>query len=648
MMAHRLGRSARLKLDTPRLGGRGQLAARLLAGLALAVATAGHAIAAPFAITDLGTLGGPYSVATALNDVGQVVGYSASADGTTHAFIWQNGTIIDLGTLSAAGGESYATGINNLGQAVGYSTAVADPSSRAFLWQSGIIVDLNSLIPADSGWTLQVAAGINETGQIVGSGMHNGEPRAFLWHAGTVTDLGTLGGNSSAASAINDVGQVVGSSATADGFTHAFLWQNGTMSDLGALNTAGGDSHADGINNLGQVVGASASDWGDDDGTGWGSHLPIAFLWQNGWMAELHSSLQVMAHVSEAMGINDAGQMVGWASDIISCCRAIIFPGDLNELIPAASGFLILDWANAINNAGQIVGSGSTPAGGRAFLLTPSPFASLSLNPTTVPEQSPSTGTVTLATAAPEGGAAIALSSSNTVIATVPATVIVPAGATSATFTVSTKSASASTPVMISATYARVTVSATLTVTPALAAISLIPTSVTMGTASTGTVTLSAPAPTAGAVVALLSSNAVASVPTSVTVAAGATSATFTVSTGALTGCASSVATISATYGGVTRSAGFTVTPMTDTLTIQQADYFTNKRQLRVSAKSTSSAATLQAYVTSTGALIGTLQNLGDGRYTGQFTWTVNPKSITVRSSLCGSATRAVTLKWGR
>ena len=109
---------------------------------------------------------------------------------------------------------------------------------------------------------------------------------------------------------------------------------------------------------------------------------------------------------------------------------------DLNSGIPADSGWF-LEGANAINKAGQIVGWGQIVGvggpGGRAFLLTPSPLASLSLNPTTVPERSPSTGTVTLTTTAPAGGAVIALASSNAAIATVPDIVIVPAGTASAT-----------------------------------------------------------------------------------------------------------------------------------------------------------------------------------------------------------------------
>ncbi|PYT47751.1 MAG: hypothetical protein DMG44_17175 [Acidobacteria bacterium] len=99
-------------------------------------------------------------------------------------------------------------------------------------------------------------------------------------------------------------------------------------------------------------------------------------------------------------------------------------------------------------------------------------------------------------------------------------------------------------------------VSASLT----LSSLSLNPTSVTGGNSSTGTVTLSGPAPTGGAIVALSSNNTTAArVPPSVTVAAGATSATFTVSTSAVT--ASTTVTISAAYGGTTRSASLTVTP---------------------------------------------------------------------------------------
>src|SRR5467141_3968011 len=195
-------------------------------------------------------------------------------------------------------------------------------------------------------------------------------------------------------------------------------------------------------------------------------------------------------------------------------------------------------------------------------------LSSVSLNPTSVTGGNSSTGTVTLSGAAPSGGAVVTLSSSNTTAARTPSSVTVAAGATSATFTISTSAVAASTTVTISGTYGGVSRSASLTVTPApppaptLSSLSVNPTSVVGGVqSSTGTVTLSGAAPSGGAVVALSSSNtAAARVPSSVTVVAGATSATFTVSTSAV--LASTTVSISGTYGGVTRSASLTVTPV--------------------------------------------------------------------------------------
>jgi hypothetical protein len=79
-----------------------------------------------------------------------------------------------------------------------------------------------------------------------------------------------------------------------------------------------------------------------------------------------------------------------------------------------------------------------------------------------------------------------------------------------------------------------------------------------------------------------------------------------------------------------------------DTVSITRAEY---DGRLRVEATSTSSSATLRAYVTSSGALIGTLSNSGGGQCRGEWSWPANPGSVTVKSSLGGSATRTVTLK---
>jgi hypothetical protein len=210
----------------------------------------------------------------------------------------------------------------------------------------------------------------------------------------------------------------------------------------------------------------------------------------------------------------------------------------------------------------------------RSASLTVTPVAppapalsSLTLNPASVVGgMQSSTGTVTLSGPAPAGGAQVALSSSNPGAASVPSSVIVPAGATSTTFTVSTSAVIASSTVTISATYGGATRSASLTVTPpaapTLSSLTLNPASVRGGMqSSTGTVTLSGPAPTGGAQVALSSSNpGAASVPSSVIVPAGATSATFTVNTSIV--FFSTSVRISASYRSNTLTANLTVSSL--------------------------------------------------------------------------------------
>jgi hypothetical protein len=85
--------------------------------------------------------------------------------------------------------------------------------------------------------------------------------------------------------------------------------------------------------------------------------------------------------------------------------------------------------------------------------------------------------------------------------------------------------------------------------------------------------------------------------------------------------------------------------PVIDTVTITRAEYDGGNRRLRVEATSTRATATLQVFVTSSGQRIGTLSNEGGGRFRGEFAWSVNPQSITVRSNFGGQATRTVTLR---
>jgi len=225
---------------------------------------------------------------------------------------------------------------------------------------------------------------------------------------------------------------------------------------------------------------------------------------------------------------------------------------------------------------GVSASSGGVTVSTNVFLVVSSAVSTVTLSPSSVTGGTSSTGTVTLRSAAPTGNAVVALASSNSVFAVVPNSVVVPAGQASTTFTVNTAQVTSTTTVVISASYENVTQSATLTINPpgatgpTLSAVSLNPTSVVGGSASTGTVTLSAAAPTGGAAVSLSENSSATTVPVSVTVPAGSTSANFTVTT--TTATASTSATVSALFGGVTRTAVLTVNPsapgQTVTLTV--------------------------------------------------------------------------------
>jgi alpha-tubulin suppressor-like RCC1 family protein len=199
--------------------------------------------------------------------------------------------------------------------------------------------------------------------------------------------------------------------------------------------------------------------------------------------------------------------------------------------------------------------------------LTVNPLAlsSLVLSPAAVTGGlSTAANTATLAGPARDGGATVTLTSSNPMIAVVPASVSVSAGASqSPAFGIATTPVITSTQVTISASYGGVTKAAILTVNPpVISSVGLFARSIVGGDSKTGNkVSLTGPAAAGGAIVILTSSNpAIAAVPASVTVAAGATqSPTFTITTNWVK--ASTPVTISASYGGVTKIATLTVNP---------------------------------------------------------------------------------------
>ena len=131
---------------------------------------------------DLGTLGGTYSFAEALNDKGEVIGGANTADDQAfHAFLWKRGTMTDLGTV-AGDGCSFALSINSKGQVVGQSFECFGGAAHAFLWEKGgPAIDLNTLVPAGAGMTLTTATFIGEGGEITGQAvLDTGEEHAFL------------------------------------------------------------------------------------------------------------------------------------------------------------------------------------------------------------------------------------------------------------------------------------------------------------------------------------------------------------------------------------------------------------------------------------------------------------------------------------
>jgi probable HAF family extracellular repeat protein len=136
----------------------------------------------------LPTLAGAAAVSAAgINDSGEVVGTVGMA-----AFLYSGGKMIDLGSLPGGGGSIGADAINSSGQVVG-SSGMSSGLSHAFLWTpttpngtSGTMVDLNTLISATK-VTLEVASGINDQGQIVGTDYFNNEFHAFLLTPTTTT-----------------------------------------------------------------------------------------------------------------------------------------------------------------------------------------------------------------------------------------------------------------------------------------------------------------------------------------------------------------------------------------------------------------------------------------------------------------------------
>ncbi len=194
---------------------------------------------------------------TLLNDFGRVAGTGLFTDGATYqyrAYMVNGGITVDLGTLPGRT-TSVATGINNAGDVVGYSyTSASD--AHAVLWRSGAIIDLGTL----PGQSVSEAYAINDNGRVVG---RSGD-RLFTWENNVMVDLGSIAaGAVMQPAAINGNGDIVGTARfPANNSATPFLWKNAVFTDLGAVVGTTGCA-AVGINDNGHIaIGCAYPDGG--------------------------------------------------------------------------------------------------------------------------------------------------------------------------------------------------------------------------------------------------------------------------------------------------------------------------------------------------------------------------------------------------
>ena len=356
-------------------------------------------------LIDLGALAGPAglsSTATSISGNSQIAGFSENgiidpfiSAPAVHGVVWKNGKITDLGVLGN-GYESAAFSVNNRGEVAGVASDLKPGSnsffgvgthSHAVIWRNGSIQDLGNLGGSDDKANA-AALYVNERGQVAGASyaadsfpVPSGEcgepgsltPHGFFWEKGKMVDIGTLGGSCTFSNALNNRGQIVGGSTVrGDLGSHPFLWEQGRMTDLGTL---GGDhGYSAWVNDSGEVVGAAANQNLVD---------LLAFYWKDGVMSSLGTLEGDSCSAADA--INSSGLIVGGSGfstpppSFPGCTdpveHAVIWENgqvfDLNLLVTNPSD-LTLTEATFVNDKGEISGFGTLPnSDTHAFLLIP-------------------------------------------------------------------------------------------------------------------------------------------------------------------------------------------------------------------------------------------------------------------------------------
>ncbi|PYI46039.1 MAG: hypothetical protein DMF11_09955 [Verrucomicrobia bacterium] len=362
-------------------------------------------------VSTLPGLGGTSSGGNSINDQSWTAGYSRLPNRNRHATVWRNSLLSDLGTLGGPNSSVTWNVKNTAGIIVGISQT-ADPQLLGESWSSaafystpnnvgyinlGFVWQNNQMrgLPPFPGGNNGFATGANNLGQVVGwaeNGFHDPnccctqvlQFRPAVWDLGSgdqIHDLPLISGDSSgAATAINDIGQIVGISGICDQAVgrhtakHAVLWQNGTVTDIYPNAPAPWWNTPTAINQRGDVVGF-VGDPAFVEGD-----VIHAFMWtrEDGIRQLEPLKGRTPQHVdSEAYGINEARQVVGVSCDADQTdCRAVIWdhgntPTDLNDLKGGYSAFLAS--AKDINDKGEITGRAFDPTTGAliAYLAVP-------------------------------------------------------------------------------------------------------------------------------------------------------------------------------------------------------------------------------------------------------------------------------------
>jgi probable HAF family extracellular repeat protein len=317
-------------------------------------------------VIELPTLGGSYAQAEDINDNGQIVGWSERVGGSVEATIWEAGVASSLG-LPHAARFSFGTAINNVGEVTGYSEIGVVPrapgnSKSAAFWGTTGIVDIGAAM----GFSDSMAYDINDNGVVALQGDHPGPfgiTTGYVWNetfGGTQAGPNLFyrfGGNHG----INNLNDVVGLAAAGfDGQQAILATFNGFGWDLGTEigpQAVRAPATANAISDSGIVVGQGGND---------GVHVSEAVVFTRDkarpvvWL----DTLDDFEH-SDALDLNEAGTIVGFAVHYEGATpelRAVVWVDetiyDLNHLLSRRSSFRILVRATGVNENGDIVGYG--------------------------------------------------------------------------------------------------------------------------------------------------------------------------------------------------------------------------------------------------------------------------------------------------